>query len=86
MGRSKTRNRKSMTEEVKLESASFEFGQEGNCVDEEDYETITIECKSDLGIDNTEGCFYVIKTKQWSFDSLDDLKKLFDRIDKAINK
>lgn len=75
-----------MSQEVTLESASFEFSQEGNCVDKEDYETITIECKSDLGIDNTEGCFYVIRTEQWSLDSIDDLQKLFERISKAINK
>lgn len=75
-----------MSQEVKLESASFEFSQEGNCVDKEDYETITIECKSDLGIDYTEGCFYVIRTEQWSLDSIDDLQKLFERIYKAINK
>ena len=73
-------------EGIKLESASFEFSQEGNCVDKEDYETITIECKSDLGIDNTDGCFYVIRTEQWSLDSIDDLQKLFERISKAINK
>ena len=75
-----------MSQEVKLESASFEFSQEGNCVDKEDYETIMIECKSDLGIDYTEGCLYVIRTEQWSLDSIDDLQKLFDRINKAINK
>lgn len=69
----------------KLESASFVFEQEGNCVDESEYETITIECKSDLGIDTTGGCFYVIKTEQWSFDSIEDLKEMVNRIDKAIN-
>lgn len=73
-------------EEVKLESAMFEFSQEGNCVDSSDIELLTIECKSDLGIDNTEGCFYVIKTEQWSFDSIEDLQKLIDRIDKVLKK
>lgn len=75
-----------MTQEVKLESASFEFSQEGNCVDQAEYETLEIQCKSDLGIDNTEGCFYVIKTEQWSIDSLEDLSKLIDRINKVIKK
>lgn len=69
-----------------LESASFEFNQEGNCMDEVEYETITIECKSDLGIDRNEGCFYVIKTDHWSIDDIEDLKKLFDRISKIIKK
>lgn len=72
--------------EVKLESATFEFSQEGNCLDKDEYESITIECKSDLGIDNTEGGFFVIRTEQWSIDSIDEFKKLFDRINKSITK
>lgn len=75
-----------MTQEVKLESASFEFSQEGNCVDQAEYETIEIQCKSDLGIDNTESCFYVIKTEQWSFNSIVEIQNLIDRISKSINK
>lgn len=71
-------------EGIKLESASFEFSQEGNCVDEADIESLEIRCESSLGIDNDEGCFYVLKTDQWSIDSADDLQKLFDRIEKAI--
>jgi len=69
----------------KLESASFEFSQEGNCVDG-DIEILNIRCESSLGIDNDKGCFYVLKTEGWSIDSTDDLQKLFDRISKAINK
>lgn len=66
-----------------LESASFEFSQDGNCLDGID-EFLTIECKSDLGIDRNENCFYVLKTKKWSIDSTKDLKELFCRIDKVI--
>lgn len=76
-------------EQPKLLSASFEFSQESNCVDggtEADIEILNIRCESSLGIDNDEGCFYVLKTEQWSIDSTDDLQKLFDRISKAINK
>ena len=69
----------------KLESASFEFSQEGNCVDG-DIELLNIRCVSSLGIDNDGGCFYVLKTEGWSIDSTEDLQKLFDRISKAINK
>ena len=72
-------------EQPKLESASFEFSQEGNCVDG-DIELLNIRCESSLGIDNDEGCFYVLKTEGWSIDSTDDLQKLFDRISKAIKK
>lgn len=72
-------------EQPKLESASFEFSQEGNCVDG-DIELLNIRCESSLGIDNDGGCFYVLKTEQWSIDSTDDLQKLFDRVSKAIKK
>jgi hypothetical protein len=42
---------------------------------------LEIRCESSLGIDRGGGdCFYVLKTEQWALDSIDDLKKLFDRI------
>ena len=70
----------------KLDSASFEFSQEGNCIDKDEYETLTIECKSDIGIDNSDGCFYVLRTEQWSIDSVAELEEIFERINKAIKK
>ena len=70
-----------------LERATFEFSQDGNCVSASDqYESLTIECESSLGIDRDEECFYVLKTEKWSIDDEQDLKKLFDRIQKAIKK
>ena len=69
-----------------LESATFTFSQDGNCVDDIDIETLEIRCESSLGIDRDEGCFYVLKTDSWSIDSVDDLQKLFDRIQKVIKK
>jgi hypothetical protein len=69
----------------KLERCSFTFDQEGNgngTTDE--FETLTIECESSLGIDNDEGCFYVLKTDGWSIDSVNDLQELFDRIQKIL--
>jgi hypothetical protein len=71
--------------QVMLESASFSFSQEGNCVDG-DIETLEIRCESSLGIDRDEGCFYVLSTEAWSMDGTNDLQKLFDRISKVINK
>lgn len=73
-------------EQPKLAAASFEFTQEGNCIDDGDIEELNIRCESSLGIDNEGGCFYVLKTEQWSIESIDDLQKLFDRINKVINK
>jgi hypothetical protein len=68
----------------KLENAKFTFSQESNCIDGGDMEEITIRCESDIGIDRDGGCFYVIETKRWAIDSVDDLKELFDRISKVI--
>lgn len=75
-----------MEEEVILESASFTFSQEGNCVDHSDVEVIEIRCESSLGIDRDGGCFYVLKTDQWTFEDIEDLQKLVNRINKVINK
>ena len=70
-----------------LERATFEFSQEANCLsDRDEYESLTIECEADLGIDRIDGCFYVLKTEKWSIEDEQDLKKLFDRIQKAIKK
>lgn len=76
-----------MQDEVLLERATFEFSQEANCLSHRDAaEFLTIECEADLGIDRIEGCFYVLKTKGWSINDENDLKKLFDRIQKVIKK
>jgi hypothetical protein len=76
-----------MEEEVLLERATFEFSQEANCMsDKNDYETLIVEVESDLGIDRTDGGFYVLKTEKWSVNDEKDLKKLFDRINKIIQK
>ena len=76
-----------MEEEVLLERATFEFSQDGNCISDSDAaEFLTIECESDLGIDRSEGCFYVLKTEKWSINDEQDLRKLFDRIQTVIKK
>ena len=70
-----------------LERATFEFSQDGNCISSSDqYEFLTIECESSLGIDRDDGCFYVLKTEKWSIDSTKDLDKLFDRIRQVVIK
>ena len=69
-----------------LERATFEFSQESNCTSSEEFESLTIECESSLGIDNDGGCFYVLKTEGWAIDSTQDLQELFDRIQKTITQ
>jgi len=70
-----------------LERATFEFSQDGNCISDSDqYEYLTIECESSLGIDRDDDCFYVLKTEKWSADGAKDLEKLFDRIRAVVVK
>ena len=69
-----------------LERATFKFSQEANCTSSEEFESLTIECESSLGIDNDAGCFYVLKTEGWAIDSTQDLQELFDRIQKTITQ
>ena len=74
-------------EEVKLDKITFEFIQKEHCCSNEmgGVESLTIECMSDFGITETDGAFYVLKTEQWAIDDVNDLKKLFDKIEQAIN-
>jgi hypothetical protein len=68
-----------------LERATFEFSQDANCLSNPDeFEKLIIECEADLGIDRTNECFFVLKTEKWSMDGVEDLKLLFDRIEKVI--
>lgn len=70
-------------EGVMLESAKFEFSQEGNCVDG-GIETLEIRMESSLGIDRDKGAFYILKTDQWAIEGVEDLQKLFDRINEIL--
>lgn len=72
---------------IKLDKVTFEFTQEENCCsnDMDGIELLTVECISDLGITNTDGAFFVLKTEQWSIEGIDDLKLLLEQIEQAIN-
>lgn len=68
-----------------LESATFRFSQDPNCLDgNNEYEFLEVEAHSSLGIDRDGDCFYTIRTKKWSVDSIEDLEKLFNRIRKVV--
>jgi hypothetical protein len=74
-----------MSDKPKLIKCSFTFDQEGNGNGTtNDIETLIIECEASLGIDNDEGCFYVLKADGWSIDNVNELQELFDRIQKVI--
>jgi hypothetical protein len=73
---------------ILLEAARFEFSQEGNCVQGEGDEFLEISCVSSLGIDREDGkgYFFILKTEMWSISDVNELKKLFERIEKSIKK
>jgi hypothetical protein len=75
-----------MEEQPVLESATFLFSQEANCVDgkRDEMEDLEIRMESSLGIDRDGGAFYILKTDQWAVEGVEDLQKLFDRISKVL--
>ena len=74
-----------MDNNLNLEEATFSFSQDGNCIsDNDNAEFLEIKCVSDMGIDRSEGCFYILKTEGWSIDNLGELQALFDRIHKSL--
>ena len=53
-----------MENNLNLEEATFSFSQDGNCIsDSDNAEFLEIKCVSDLGVDRSEGCFYILKQK-----------------------
>ena len=74
-------------EGIKLDKVTFEFIQEEHCMsnDRDGFETLTIECMSDMGISDTDGAFFVLKTEQWAIDGTEDIAKLLMKVKQAIN-
>jgi hypothetical protein len=72
---------------IKLDKVTFEFTQEEHCMSNDmgGVESLTIECMSDMGISDTDGAFFVLKTEQWAIDDINDLKLLLETIEQAIN-
>jgi hypothetical protein len=70
----------------KLERVVFTFVQESNCVDNQndDWEELEVRCESSLGIDYDNGCFFVLKTEQWSIDSKREFDEMLSRIGDAV--
>lgn len=73
--------------QIKLDKVTFEFTQEEHCMssDMSGVETLTIECMSDMGISDTEGAFYVLKTEQWAINGPEELVALLDKVKQAID-
>ena len=75
-------------EKPELYKMLFKFNQDPNCLsDVDDWEELEIECMSDLGIDASDGRFFmVLKTEKWSIDSVAELEELVERIKRVMNK
>jgi hypothetical protein len=74
-----------MDTRAKLETVTFTFTQEANCYDGGEFEELIIEAKSSLGIDNDGGAFYVIKTKQWAVEGIEEFRDVLKRVENAID-
>jgi len=92
MNTNNTDNNSTMMEEkhpyrAVLETITFTFSQEANCVDgpSNDIETLTVEAKSSLGIDGDGGAFYVLRTEQWAIDGSNEIHELIKRCETAVN-
>ena len=70
----------------KIDTATFEFIQEADGHSSNQIQNIKIECKSDFGIEEDGGCFFVIKTEEWSFDNLEELSDLLNRVTDMLFK
>jgi hypothetical protein len=73
---------------AQLDTMTFRFYQEANCVDGGESEQLIVEAKSSLGIDGDGGAFFVLRTKQWAFDDMNDFEEfvsLLRRVEAAVN-
>jgi hypothetical protein len=68
-----------------LDTMTFKFEQESNCVDCGEGETLIVEVKSSLGIDGDGGAFYVLRTEQWAFSDIDELVVMLKRVEAALD-
>lgn len=70
-----------------ISKIKFEFTQEGNTLGTtSDFEDLVVEVESQLG-DIKEEAFYVLKTSTgWSFDSVDEIKELLEKVIKVVDR
>ena len=73
---------------VDLETITFTFSQESNCVDgrREEYEELIIEAKSSIGISRDKGAFFVITTQQWAIENGEEFQKLINACEASVNQ
>lgn len=70
----------------KIDTATFDFIQEADGHSSNQIQNIKIECKSDFGIEEYGGCFFVIKTEEWSIDNAEEILELINRVTDMLFK
>jgi hypothetical protein len=68
---------------AELTRCEFQFEQDGNDIDGGD-EILIVEVKTNSPSLGKDDLFFVLKTEQWSIDSLDELKKIVNGITELI--
>ena len=68
-----------------LDTMTFKFEQEENCVDGGEGETLIVEAKSSLGIDGDGGAFYVLRTEQWAVSDIEEMLVMLKRVKAALD-
>jgi len=69
---------------AQLDTMTFKFYQEENCVDGGEGEELIVEAKSSLGIDSDGGAFYVLKTEQWAINNANEMSEILKRVEAAV--
>lgn len=69
----------------KLENITLTFTQEGNCTSEEKDETLEVQIESSLGIDYDGGGFFILKTKQWAINDVNDMIETLQRVKDVLD-
>ena len=67
----------------KLENITLTFTQEKCCTggnEKEEYETLEVQIKSNLGIDYDNGGFFILKTKQWAINDVNEIIETLQRV------
>jgi hypothetical protein len=63
---------------VNIDELKIKISQDANCLSSEE-ELMEITYTSDLGLNKTDGGFFIIKTEKWSLE-IGELDNLFDKI------
>lgn len=71
---------------IELYETSFTFNQDSHCMSKtnRELEELVIEVKSDLGHLEDGDFYFVMKTEEWAFDNLDQLRTLIEKISIAV--